>query len=150
MILQAQAINPQMKLFANPWSPPAWMKTNASMLGGGDGALRDDAHGALAQYFVHFLQEYQAKGVSVWGITPQNEPSIAPSSYAGMLLPAADEAHFIASDLAPALSAAGLSNVKILGGDDIVVGAPSRRPCSPARPTSSMAPLGIAIRGWTR
>ena len=119
VILQAQAINPQMKLFANPWSPPAWMKTNASMLGGGDGALRDDTHGALAQYFVHFLQEYQAKGVSVWGITPQNEPSIAPSSYAGMLLPAADEAHFIASDLAPALSAAGLSNVKILGGDDV-------------------------------
>jgi len=119
MILQAQTINPQMKLFANPWSPPAWMKTNASMLGGGDGALRGDAHGALAQYFVHFLQEYQAKGVSVWAITPQNEPSIAPSSYSGMLLPAADEAQLIASDLAPALNAAGLSGVKILGGDDI-------------------------------
>jgi glucosylceramidase len=119
MILQAQAINPQMKLFANPWSPPAWMKTNGSMLGGGDGALRDDAHGALAQYFVHFLQEYQAKGVSVWAVTPQNEPSFAPSSYSGMLLPAADEAQLIAVDLAPALSAAGLSNVKILGGDDI-------------------------------
>jgi glucosylceramidase len=119
LIRQAQTDNPQMKLFANPWSPPAWMKTNGSMLGGGDGALRDDAHAALAQYFVRFLQDYQAKGVSVWGITPQNEPAIAPSSYSGMLFPAADEAQFIAEELTPALAAAGLTSVKIRGGDDV-------------------------------
>jgi glucosylceramidase len=119
VIRQAQALNPQMKLFANPWSPPAWMKTNGSMLGGGDGALRDDARAPLAQYFVRFLQDYAAKGVSVWAITPQNEPSIAPGSYAGMLFPAADEAAWIATELAPALRAAGLGAVGILGGDDV-------------------------------
>ena len=118
VIRQAQAINPQMKLFANPWSPPAWMKTNDSMLGIDGGALRSDGFDPLARYFVHFLQDYKAKGVSVWGITPQNEPTISPPTYSAMLLSASDEARFIADNLAPALASAGLTDVKILGGDD--------------------------------
>jgi glucosylceramidase len=31
IILQAKTLNPQMKLMANPWSPPGWMKDPASM-----------------------------------------------------------------------------------------------------------------------
>jgi glucosylceramidase len=118
VIKQAQALNPQMKLFANDWSPPAWMKANASMLGGSNATLNAADYGPLAQYYVHFLQEYQAKGVNVWGITPQNEPTLGPSSYSGMLLPAANEVDFISHDLAPALTQAGLGTV-ILGGDDV-------------------------------
>ena len=118
VIKQAQAINPEMKLFANPWSAPAWMKTNDSMLGIDGGALRSDGFDPLARYFVRFLQDYKAKGVSVWGITPQNEPTISPPTYSAMLLGANDEARFIADNLVPALASAGLSDVKLLGGDD--------------------------------
>ncbi len=122
VIRQAQAINPQMKLLANPWSPPAWMKTNGDMLGtagGQSGTLRDGAAGALAQYFVRFLQDYRDKGVNVWAVTAQNEPSIAPDSYPGMLLSPTAEAAFISDQLAPALAAGGVGDVQILGGDDI-------------------------------
>jgi glucosylceramidase len=122
VIRQAQAINPQMKLLANPWSPPAWMKTNGSMLGtagGQAGTLRDDAAGALAQYFVRFLRDYRQKGVNVWAITPQNEPSYAPDTYPGMLFSADAEAAFVSNQLAPALAAGGVGDVQILGGDDI-------------------------------
>ena len=118
VLKRAQMINPQMKLFANPWSAPAWMKTNNSMLGVNGGALRSDALEPLAQYFVRFLQDYKAKGVAVWGITPQNEPTNQPSSYSAMLLPAGVETQWIANNLVPALNAAGLTDVKILGGDD--------------------------------
>ena len=120
-ILQAQSINPQMKFFANPWSPPAWMKTNGSMLGtvdGGAGTLQANDDDPLAQYFVRFLQDYIADGVSVWAITPQNEPSVA-RDYPGMSWSASDEADFIANHLAPALADAGLADIKILGGDDV-------------------------------
>lgn len=120
IIKQAQSLNPAMKLFANDWSPPAWMKTNNSMLGtsgGVAGTLNSADYGPLAQYYVKFLQEYQAKGVNVWGITPQNEPDLAPSSYSGMQLPASNESTFVKNNLAPALSQAGLNTV-ILGGDD--------------------------------
>ncbi|BBC38723.1 hypothetical protein SGFS_100170 [Streptomyces graminofaciens] len=85
VIKQAQALNPAMKLFANNWSPPAWMKTTNTMLGTNNGTLRSDMYGPLAQYYVKFLQEYKAKGVKVWGVTPQNEPTISPPSYSAML-----------------------------------------------------------------
>jgi glucosylceramidase len=118
VLKQAQTINPQMKLFANPWSAPSWMKTNNSMLGVNGGALRGDVFEPFAQYFVRFLQEYKAKGVAVWGITPQNEPTNQPPSYSAMLFSANDETQWIANNLVPALRAGGLIDVKILGGDD--------------------------------
>jgi len=122
VIREALAINPDIKLVANPWSPPAWMKTNGSMLGtaaGQVGTLRADAAAPLGQYFAAFVQSYRDKGVPIWAVTPQNEPSIAPDTYPGMNLSADAEAAFIADHLAPALAAAGLTDVKILGGDDI-------------------------------
>ncbi len=121
LIREALAVAPGMKLVANPWSPPAWMKTNGSMLGtanGQSGTLRDGMAGPLAQYFADFLLDYRRKGVPVWAVTPQNEPSIAPDTYPGMILSPDAEASFIAGSLAPALAAAGLGDVKILGGDD--------------------------------
>lgn len=117
IIKQAQTLNPSMKLFANNWSPPAWMKTSNTMLGQGNGTLKSDMYGPLANYYVKFLQEYKAKGVNVWGVTPQNEPTISPPTYSAMLWPAADEARFIADNLAPALQQAGLADTKIIGAD---------------------------------
>uniref|UniRef100_UPI003BEEF039 ricin-type beta-trefoil lectin domain protein n=1 Tax=Burkholderia arboris TaxID=488730 RepID=UPI003BEEF039 len=124
IIKQAQSLNPSMKLFANPWSPPAWMKTSSSMIGdskdpnGNAGTLKSDVniYNSWAQYFVKFLQEYQAQGVNVWGITPQNEPYYAAYGYAGMVLSGADQANLISNYLQPALTKAGL-NQKILGVD---------------------------------
>src|SRR3954466_11397008 len=34
LLRQALALNPNLKLMATPWSPPAWMKTNGSLIGG--------------------------------------------------------------------------------------------------------------------
>lgn len=116
IIKQAQALNPSMKLFANNWSPPSWMKTTNTMLGTNDGTLRSDMYDPLAQYYVKFLQDYKVKGVNIWGITPQNEPTISPTTYSSMLWAASDEANFIGNYLAPALQEAGL-DTKILGGD---------------------------------
>ncbi|TQF02839.1 hypothetical protein E6W39_11925 [Kitasatospora acidiphila] len=50
ILQQAQSLNPSMKLLANDWSPPAWMKSNDSMLGAnGQGApagtLNSDDYG---------------------------------------------------------------------------------------------------------
>jgi len=66
----ARAINPNLFLFASPWSPPAWMKINNSMLGG----LMEKKHfAAYAKYFVKFLQAYAEAGVEVNAVTIQNE-----------------------------------------------------------------------------
>jgi len=70
VLRQARSINPDLFLFASPWSPPGWMKSGASLLGG---SMRPKYLAAYAQYFLKFLQAYAAEGVSIQAVTPQNE-----------------------------------------------------------------------------
>jgi glucosylceramidase len=115
LLRQALRLNPAIKVIATPWSPPAWMKTNQSLIGG---RLIDDprVYGAYARYFVDYVQAYQRAGVPIYAVTVQNEPQNRnPSGYPGMDLPVAQEAKLI-NALGPALAAAGL-DTKILGYD---------------------------------
>jgi len=70
VLRQARKLNPDLFLLSTPWSPPGWMKSGGSMLGG---AMRRRYLPAYSQYFVKFLQAYAAEGVPVQAITPQNE-----------------------------------------------------------------------------
>ncbi|HEY0756800.1 MAG TPA: malectin domain-containing carbohydrate-binding protein [Ktedonobacteraceae bacterium] len=119
VLQQAHSLNPNLKFMANPWSPPAWMKTNGSMLGvvnGNTGTLNSNAYGPLAQYFVKFVQAYQAQGIPIYALSPQNEPEFAPTNYPGMSWSASNENSFIKNNLSPALASAGLAP-KMLGFD---------------------------------
>jgi len=86
IIQQARQLNPQMKLMASPWSPPGWMKTSGSMIGGG---LLSSMYSPFANYFVKYLNAYQAAGIYVDYISLQNEPLFVPSNYPGMCMPPA-------------------------------------------------------------
>jgi glucosylceramidase len=66
----ARKHNPDLYVLASPWSPPGRMKANGSMLGG---SLKPRSFPAYAKYLMKFLQSYQAEGVPVDAITPQNE-----------------------------------------------------------------------------
>jgi len=113
---QALALNPGLKLMANPWSPPGWMKANGQMNNVNNaGTLLSSSYGPLAQYFVKFLQGYAAQGVPIFAITPQNEPSFA-TAYPGMSFSEQNEAGFVANNLGPALAQASLSPA-VLGTD---------------------------------
>jgi glucosylceramidase len=63
LLRQARQLNPETKILATPWSPPAWMKTSGSLIGG---QLTEDdrAYQAYARYFVWFLKEYAAAGAA--------------------------------------------------------------------------------------
>jgi glucosylceramidase len=116
---QALAINPGLEILANPWSPPAWMKSNDALDNlGGSGTLLPSAYRPLARYIVKFIQAYERQGIPIDEVTPQNEPSSGGSGtpYPGLTLPEADEDQFISQDLSPALQAAGL-NTKIYATD---------------------------------
>jgi glucosylceramidase len=115
LLRQALALNPALKIIATPWSPPAWMKTSGSLIGG---RLVDDPriYGAYAQYFVKFIQAYQRAGVPIYAVTLQNEPQNRnPNAYPGMDMPVAQEAKLVDA-LGPALQQAGL-HTKLLGYD---------------------------------
>ena len=68
----ASMIGDGLVFYASPWSPPAFMKTNNNMLRGG--SLLPEYYQAWANYFVKFIEAYEAEGLPVWGVTIQNEP----------------------------------------------------------------------------
>lgn len=105
----------RIKLFASPWSPPAWMKTNRHLNGNIGGILRPDCYNVYAEYFVRYLRDYLRKGTPVYAITVQNEPLYAPA-YPGMLMSENEQATFIKNYLGPKLAENNL-NTKIVAYD---------------------------------
>jgi glucosylceramidase len=105
MLRAARAKNSALRIMASPWTAPAWMKTNRTLIDGG--RLRPEAYATYANYFVKFLQGYAAEGVPIHSLTVQNEPKTAPH-YPSMLMTSAEQATFIGQHLGPALARAGL------------------------------------------
>jgi glucosylceramidase len=113
LIHDALAIRPDLTLFGSPWSPPAWMKDNNDMMHGGH--LLDEYRSTWAKYFSKWLTAYKEQGVSVWGVTVQNEPEASQSWESCLYTPEATR-DFVAEYLGPVLSRDHPS-VKILGFD---------------------------------
>ena len=100
-----------LRLFASPWSPPAWMKTNGDMLHGGK--LKPEYDQAWADYFVKYIKAYAAEGIPMWGLTVQNE-ALATQVWESCLYTADEERDFVKNFLGPTLQKAGLSDVKLM------------------------------------
>lgn len=101
----------KLPLFASPWSPPAWMKDNGSMLHGGK--LKPEYYQAWADYYVKFIRAYEKEGVPVWGLTIQNEP-MANQRWESCIYTAEDEKNFLKNYLGPTMAKAGLGDRKIM------------------------------------
>lgn len=104
----------KLTLFASPWSPPAFMKTNGDMLRGGK--LRPEYRRAWANYYTRFIRAYEREGIPVWGITVQNEP-MATQTWESCIYTAEEERDFIRDFLGPTLHRAGLGAVKLIAWD---------------------------------
>ncbi|HZV60091.1 MAG TPA: glycoside hydrolase family 30 protein [Candidatus Eremiobacteraceae bacterium] len=70
MLREARHVNPDLFLLASPWSPPGWMKTYGSMLGGW---MSGKYLAPYAEYLARFLADYKKAGVKVNAVTTQNE-----------------------------------------------------------------------------
>lgn len=98
-------INPNIKIMATPWSPPVWMKTNGSSIGG---SLQTQYYGVYANYFVKYIQQMAAQGITIDAITPQNEP-LHPGNNPSMYMTAVEQANFIKNNLGPAFQTNGIT-----------------------------------------
>ncbi|MBL7969761.1 MAG: hypothetical protein JNK09_22355 [Prolixibacteraceae bacterium] len=96
-IKEAQKLRPELKIWASPWSPPAWMKWNKHYAcavpweglaekfrnnlpvdkQGKEGTnmfIQEEPYfKAYAQYFSKFVAAYQQEGIKISTIMPQNE-----------------------------------------------------------------------------
>ncbi|WP_111976725.1 glycoside hydrolase family 30 protein [Algibacillus agarilyticus] len=65
------AENPNVHTTAVNWSAPAWMKDSSSLQGG---SLRTDFYASYANYFLKFIEAYDALDINFDGISLQNQP----------------------------------------------------------------------------
>lgn len=112
MLKEIVAINPKILILATPWSAPIWMKDVASFKGG---KLKTEYYDVYAKYFVKYIQQMKAEGITIDAVTPQNEP-LHDGNNPSMYMSAADQGSFIKNSLGPAFKAANL-NVKIIAYD---------------------------------
>jgi O-glycosyl hydrolase len=105
-------INPNIKILATPWTPPIWMKSNNSYRGG---SLQTQYYNAYGRYFVKYVQAMAAQGITIWAVTPQNEPE-NPNNDPSMAMTSTEQKNFINQELGPQFAAAGITT-KIIAFD---------------------------------
>lgn len=105
-----QMIGPKASFYISPWSPPAFMKDNNTMLQGGK--LLPEYRQTWANYYVKYINALEKEGLPVWGLTIQNEP-MAKQRWESCIYTAEEERDFLKNYLGPTLQKAGLGNKKI-------------------------------------
>jgi glucosylceramidase len=108
--------NPGLKVMGSPWTCPRWMKvlfkgSSIPCNSWTGGHLNKTYYQDYATYFVKWIQAFEAQGISIYSITPQNEP-LNGGNTASLLMEWDEERDFIKTALGPQLEATGL-NVKI-------------------------------------
>lgn len=89
-IKAAMQFNPKLKVWASPWSPPTWMKTNhhyanapgdhndltwANAVKSGNQFIQKPKYlSAYALYLRKFVESYQKEGINLYALHVQNEP----------------------------------------------------------------------------
>lgn len=104
----------KLTLYASPWSPPAFMKTNNDILHGGK--LKKEFYQSWANYYTKFIKAYESAGIPIWGISIQNEP-MATQKWESCIYSGEEERDFLKYYLGPTMKVAGLGDKKIIGWD---------------------------------
>lgn len=104
ILKEVLAINPNIKIMGSPWSPPVWMKSNKSSIGG---SLLPEFYSTYANYFVKYIQAMKANGIRIDAITIQNEPHHGGNN-PSMVMNAPEQAEFIKNHLGPAFKNANI------------------------------------------
>jgi glucosylceramidase len=109
----ALAVNPKVRLWASPWSPPTWMKDNNDFNGGN---MKDDAKilQAFALYLAKWVKAYDGEGIKIEAIHHQNEPNYA-TGYPSCIWAAGLYSKFIGTYLGPTFASEGVSAQIYLG-----------------------------------
>lgn len=105
LLKEILAINPKIPILATPWSAPLWMKDKNSFVGG---KLSTQYYDAYAKYFVKYIQQMKAEGITIDAVTPQNEP-LHDGNEPSMYMSALEQTNFIKNNLGPAFKTANIT-----------------------------------------
>ena len=110
LIKDAQEISKDgFKIIASPWTAPKWMKDNNAWYGG---SLKPEYYQTWALYISKYIKAYQGEGISIWAITPENEPLGNDAHWDSMIFTPKQMLELIKNNLGPQLEKEK-SNTKI-------------------------------------
>ena len=111
MLRDAEAVyGGKLEIMLTPWSPPAYMKTNAQRNHGGK--LKPEYQKRWARYICRYIQEYRSRGFQVTMLTLQNEPK-AVQTWDSCIFTAQEEKEFLRDVLWPVLTEQGFDDIEI-------------------------------------
>jgi glucosylceramidase len=118
----AQAVKPDVRFWASPWTPPTWMKSSPYQTPGNpvnafDGGTMKSDEATLkahALYFVKFIKAYAEQGIKIEYVAPQNEPNYS-QNYPSSIWSPSTFTTFIGKYLGPALASANPTAQIMLG-----------------------------------
>ena len=128
MIKEAMAIknrqqDKELKIIASAWTAPWWMKdiedwyipgSPENNWQGTGGSLKKEYVSTYADYIIKYLDAYQSEGVSIWGLTPVNEPHGNNGQWESMHFSPHSQNLFIKNHLGPKLKASNHAESKLL------------------------------------
>lgn len=105
-----KAAGANLPVMLSPWSPPEFMKTNGSRVGGG--RLKKECYLDWAKYICRYVEEFRNRGINVTALSIQNEPN-ATQAWDSCLFTPDEERLFLKEYLYPELRKAGISDIQI-------------------------------------
>ncbi|WP_341779065.1 glycoside hydrolase family 30 protein [Levilactobacillus sp. HBUAS70063] len=112
-IKNAKKYQPNLQLFASPWTPPTWMKF-PKVYNFGRLVMTPENLQAYANYFVKYIRAYKEQGIHVERVCPQNEV-FADQKFPSCLWNSEDLRVFIRDYLGPTFEREGLDTEIFLG-----------------------------------
>ncbi len=113
----------ELRIVASAWTAPSWMKdigdwhikgSPENNYQGTGGSLKKEYEETYADYLIRYLDEYRAEGITIWGITPVNEPHGNNGQWESMNFTPQSQNEFIRKFLGPRLKSGSNSEVKLL------------------------------------
>lgn len=128
MIKEALAIkavqeSKDLRIVASAWTAPPWMKSidtwyikpdESNKWQGTGGDLKPQYIATYADYLVRYLDAYRDEGISIWGLTPVNEPHGNSGQWESMHFTPHTQNDFIKRHLGPRLRESGYESVNLL------------------------------------
>jgi glucosylceramidase len=121
-IKAAQAVRPELRFWASPWTPATWMKSSpyqspgnpVNSFDGGSMKSDDATLKAHALYLVKFIKAYAEQGIKIDYVSPQNEPNYS-QNYPSAIWAPSTFATFIGKYLGPTLASETPTTQVMLG-----------------------------------
>jgi glucosylceramidase len=108
MLRSMKDLNPNMVTVGSCWGVPGWMQTDGILVGAGSNTLNHSYSEQYGDYFVKYIQAFEAAGAHIDAITIQNEPLNNNSGMPSMVIESVESGQLIHDFVGPALRRAGL------------------------------------------